>query len=333
MWSLSWPWVLVLLPLPLWAARALPKLTSPGGALWVPESIVRVFGGHGSSADIARMRGQMLVWVIWIALVFAISGPRIISPSPAMPVSGRDIMLVLDLSGSMERMDFQLDGQPISRLDAVKKIGVEFVHRREGDRVGLVIFADRAYVAASPTFDLEGIARAITNATIGIAGRNTAIGDGIGMALKRLEQSPSKSRVIILLSDGANNAGSVGPRSAANLARDLGIRVHTIALGENDLESGAEDPDAVDSATLRKVAEISGGTGFRVKTLSDLQAVTAEIDRMETNRGKAPPAEVFTDLWIYPAIIALIASLVFALLELGFTPVVILHRLRWKGQR
>ena len=305
MWSLASPWALALLPLPLLIAwLAPPRRRAFASALIVPERIADRLGGPGAGrfAALAALSSRLLPSLGWILLVVALAGPRQVSPSPALPISGRDIVLVLDLSGSMERHDFDLDGKPASRLDTVKSVAIDFVRHRAGDRVGLVIFAERAYFAAAPTFDLEGVVHVIEEATIGIAGRSTAIGAGLGLALKRLEPSQARSRVIILLSDGANNAGTVGPTDVAGLARDLGIRIHTIALGQNDLESVTDDPDAVDTATLRRVAEVSGGTPFRVRTTADLQAVARAIDAMEANRTKAPPAEVYRDVWVYPAV-------------------------------
>jgi Ca-activated chloride channel family protein len=319
--SLATPLALLLLPLPMLAALLLPPFRDRGvgAALRVPDAIAARFAFATDMGAAARTH-TWLAWTVWAALVIALAGPRMLVPSPALPVSGRDIVLVLDLSGSMDRKDFSIDGQPARRLDAVKKVAIDFVRGRSGDRIGLVIFAERAFFAAAPTFDVESVARTIDEATIGIAGRSTAIGEGLGLALKRLGASPSPSRVVILLSDGANNAGTVGPSDVAVLARELGIRVHTIALGENDLESTTDDPDAVDAATLRRVAELSGGTAFRVRTTADLEQVGHAIDAMETSRGAAPPARVYRSLWIWPAMIALAASLAILALDWGLLP-------------
>ncbi len=308
MWSLADPLALLLLPLPLLAARLLPPAFGASGALRVPMAIgARLEAGSGSGVAAAGRRALPLL--LWVALVIALAGPRVVMPSPALPASGRDIVLALDLSGSMEREDFELDGEVVSRLDAVKQVAVEFVRGRAGDRVGLVIFAEKAYFAAPPSFDVESVARSIAAATIGISGRSTAISDGLGLALKRLQTSRAPSRVVILLSDGVDTAGTVDPRDAAGLAKQLGIRVHTIALGIRDT-SDAEDPrDAVDAETLRAVAELSGGTAFRVRTTDDLAAVARSIDAMEASQAGAPIVELHRELWIYPAALALLAAL------------------------
>ena len=311
------PLALLLLPLPLVALLLLPPAAGEeGGAMRVPETIAaRLAAGIG-----ARVAGRSrlgLAGLLWIALILALAGPQRLEPSPALPVSGRDLVLVLDLSGSMDRKDFEIDGTPARRLDAVKKVAAAFVRGRTGDRIGLVIFAERAFFAAPPTFDTESVARTIEAATIGIAGRSTAIGEGLGLGLKRLAKSPAPSRVVILLSDGANNAGTVGPRDVAVLARDLGIRVHTIALGANELGMVGDDPDAVDAATLRRVAELSGGTAFRVRSTGDLEAVSATLDAMEANRGRAAAAQIFHSYWVYPAVAALLLALALAASDAG----------------
>jgi Ca-activated chloride channel homolog len=308
MWSLASPIALLLLPLPQLAARILSQPGAESGALIVPNAIAaRLEAGQASAMDAAGRR--LLPIILWVALVLAIAGPQRVVPTKALPASGRDIVLSLDLSGSMEQMDFEYEGRKVSRLDAVKRMAIAFVRGRAGDRVGLVIFAKEPYFATPPTYDVEAVAQSIEAATIGISGRSTAISDGLGLALKRLEKSASRSRVVILLSDGVNNAGTVVPKDAAELARTLGIRVHTIALGPRDMSETENDPDVVDTETLRAVAQASGGTAFRVRTTSDLEAVGRSIDAMETSPAEAPVAEIHRNFWMYPAALAFLAAL------------------------
>ena len=312
--DLAAPWALVLLALPLAAQRLMPAEAAGGsGALRVPASLVaRAQGG----ADVAARgrRRTWLIWTLWAALVAALSGPRLVLPARALPASGREIMLAMDLSGSMERRDFSLDGETVNRLVAVKRVGADFIRRRAGDRIGLVIFADQAFVAASLTFDTAGVARALEEATIGLVGRSTGIGDGLGLALRRLDPrdargdpgqpAPATSKAVILLSDGANNAGQTTPRDVAELARELGIKVYTIALGPRDMADADGEQDVVDTETLRQMAEISGGRAFRVRTTDDLIAVADAIDTLEGGRAKAPPVPLRRDLWPWPASLA-----------------------------
>jgi len=215
-------------------------------------------------------------------------------------------MLSLDLSGSMEREDFNLNGEVVSRLSAVQAVASEFVKGRLGDSVGLVIFGDRAYVAAAPTHDVVSVAHVVETSIIGISGKSTAIADGIGLAIKRLREREAKSRVIILLSDGQDTSGNTDPVAAAEVAADYGIRIYTIALGPMDLESTPSARDAVDTETLRDVAEAANGKMFRVKTTDDLRAVTAAIDALEPSPSKAPPIQTWRDFWIYPGGLAVL---------------------------
>lgn len=318
--DLAAPWALLALPLPLLAARLIPAEPEGGsGALRVPGTLV---GAGRSGADLAARgrRRAALTWTLWIALVVALSGPRLVMPATALPASGREIMIAMDLSGSMERRDFALDGETVTRLTAVKRVGTDFIRRRAGDRIGLVIFADQAYVAAAPSFDTAAVARALDEATIGISGRSTGIGDGLGLALRRLDPRDAggeaasdpaggkAAKAVILLSDGANNAGQTAPKDVADLAKELGIKVYTIALGPRDMADADGEQDVVDTETLRDMAQASGGEAFRVRTTDDLVKVADAIDRLEGGRALAPPLPLRRDLWPWPAALALLSA-------------------------
>ena len=267
--ELADPWVLLLLPVPLLAMRLLRARSREGGALVVPEGIggALIAAGHGGAGEAERRLGRVLVWAVWALVLLALAGPRSLAPVSALKVSGRDLAVVLDLSGSMVRDDFYLDGEQITRLEAVTTVGAEFARRRGGDRVALIVFGSEAYYAAPFTFDVEAVARRIEEATIGISGRATNISDGLGLALKRMANSEAASRVVILLSDGSNNAGATNPRGVADLAAGMGVRVHTIALGPKDKAEAEEgERGVVDAETLRAIAAISGGESFRVRT-------------------------------------------------------------------
>jgi len=241
--------------------------------------------------------------------VLALAGPQVSRPSGMIPASGRDIVLAMDLSGSMEREDFDLDGTPLSRLDAVKRVASRLVASREGDRIGLVIFGDRAYFAQPLTFDVNAVARAIDEAQIGISGRATAISDGLGLAMKRLVASEAPTRVVVLFSDGSDTSGKVDAVEAARLAAGHGIRIHTVALGPQDMETAPKTRDAVDSETLRALAGASGGATFRVRGMEDLERMAAALDDLEPNPSERPPMLYRQSLWPWPAGVALILLL------------------------
>lgn len=302
MFDLAFPLALILLPLPL-LLLALPPRSGTSGAVELPPGIA-------GAATLAPVRTRhALRWACWVALVLALAGPERLVPIRDTSASGREIVLALDMSGSMLTEDFSLDGAQISRLDAVKRVAASFVRARGGDRIGLVLFADRAYVAAPPSFDLTSVARAIDEAQIGITGRSTAISDGIGLALKRLAEGGARSRVIVLLSDGRDTAGRVDARQVAQLAAQNDVRIHTIALGPDDLETRPAARDAVDTATLRAIAEASGGRSYRVRAMSDLTEMSADLDLLEPNPAQRPPVIVAQPVWIWPALLALAAAL------------------------
>lgn len=301
--TLAAPWLLLLLPLPLVLLRLMPPRQTGAGALFLPPALALAFH-RTETTPVHRHARLIALGAAWIAVVAALAGPRQERVLDIVPASGRDIVLALDLSGSMEREDFSLNGQTVSRLAAVQGVAADFVRGRTGDRVGLVVFGDRAYVAAPPTHDVASVARLIDGLQIGVSGKATAIADGLGLAIRRLRERDAKSRVILLLSDGQDTTGMVDPVAAAQTARDLGMRVYTIALGPADLSDDPGARDAVDADTLRRIAEAAGGETFRVRTTDDLQAVTAAMDRLEPSLGAMPPVRTWRLYWPWCAAVA-----------------------------
>ncbi len=300
---LTAPLALLLLPAPLALARLLPPAPAATGGLRIPPAIAGRLAGPAAVLH----RDRVLPAICWAALVLALAGPAGTLSTPGLPASGRDIVLVLDLSGSMEQPDFSLDGRPARRVDVVKRAAADFLRRRAGDRIGLVVFAENAYVAAPISYDLAGVRQALADLTIGLAGRSTAIGDGLGLAIKRLHAAPGPARLAVLLSDGSNNAGTVAPADAARLARAVGVRVDTIAFGTDQPIDGV--PSDLDPAALAEIAAVSGGQTFRVRTTGELDAVYRAIDAMEGSPSPAPPAVIRRPLWTWPAALALVAAL------------------------
>lgn len=314
MFELADPWFLLALPLPLLVARMFGGQRADNRALYLPERVgAAMVAASGGPAPLARVPLRMgLLAAAWVLLVIAVAGPRDLAPVSALKVSGRDLALVLDLSGSMVRDDFHLDGEQITRLDAVKRVGADFARRRGGDRMALIVFGSEAYFATPFTFDVEAVADRIDEAVIGISGRATNISDGLGLALKRMAKSEAETRVVILLSDGVNNAGATNPRGVAELAARMGVRVHTIALGPKDLASAEEgERGVVDAVTLAAIAKVSGGETFRVKTTEDLEAVARALDRLEATDSDGLAAEVHRDYWPWPAALAALLLLAF----------------------
>lgn len=310
------PLAFLLLPLPLLARLLMPARATPG-ALAVPAAIAGRLEAGIASAARRDARFLALGGLAWILLVTALAGPQRVLPATALPASAHELMVVIDLSGSMETRDMVLNGEKVRRVEAVKAVAAEFMRRRVGDRIGLVLFAEHAEVAAVSTFDVEAVAETMEEAEIGALGRSTAIGDGLGLAIKRLRDSTTPNRVVVLLSDGTSTAGSVSAEDAAALARQLGIRVHTIALGtEEELSpTSVGVASLVDVRTLSAIAAISGGEGFRVSSTEDLEAVVAAIDALEGGRLEAPPTSVAEPLWPLPAAAAFVVLAGLVVLE------------------
>jgi Ca-activated chloride channel family protein len=292
MWSLAWPWVLLALPLPLLINRFLPETSSLQDAgLKVPS-----FGGFAVLADRSHAE-QLLSWKMWLAviawilLVVAAARPERIGDELDVPVSGRNLMLAVDLSGSMDQKDFELGARRVDRLTATKAVASDFISRREGDRIGLILFGERAYLQVPLTLDRETVKVLLLEAFIGLAGEKTAIGDAITLAVKRiheLEEDPGE-QVLVLLTDGANTAGEVQPMKAAELAQQVGLRIYTIGIGAEQLEvssliGGARNinPSAdLDEDTLTSIAEMTGGRYFRAKDTAGLQDIYRLVDELE----------------------------------------------------
>ncbi|MDQ3618176.1 MAG: VWA domain-containing protein [Pseudomonadota bacterium] len=284
----AWPWMLLALPLP-WIARwLLPATRNPSAALKVPYGArldaVAQAGGRGGSG----IGAGWLVWIAWIFLCIAAARPQELGEAVQPPQVGRDMMLALDLSGSMSQPDMELGGRPVDRLTAAKAVLADFLDRRGGDRVGLIVFGRRAYALTPLTLDRATVRQQLADSVVGLAGQETAIGDAIGLAVKRLRDQPEGQRVLILLTDGVNTAGAIEPGKAAELASDNGVRVHTVAFGGDGTMSvfGFQLPmpgggDEIDEASLRDIAARTGGRFFRARDTAELGGIYAEIDRLE----------------------------------------------------
>jgi Ca-activated chloride channel homolog len=284
----AWPWMLLALPLPWLVRKWLPPARSSAAALKVPygdrlEAIAGL-GGPGRVGGVG-----VLAWLAWALLCVAAARPQALGTAVQPPQAGRDLMLAVDLSGSMGDEDMALGGQPVDRLTAAKAVLADFLDRRSGDRVGLLVFGDRAYVLTPLTLDLDSVRSQLDDSVVGLAGRATAIGDAIGLAVKRLRPQPAEQRVLVLLTDGVSNAGMLDPLKAAELARDEGVRIHSIGFGGAGeslsvfgipLQLPGGD-DGTDLATLQRIARLTGGKAFRARDTEELAGIYAEIDRLE----------------------------------------------------
>lgn len=315
----AWPWLLLALPLPWLMRRLWPAAPSAAPALRVPYGErLDTIGGRSVRA---RPQGLgLLPWLAWALLCVAAARPQQLGDIVQPPQAGRDLMLAVDLSGSMEERDIELEGRVVPRLTAAKAVIADFLERRSGDRVGLVVFGERAYALTPLTRDLQTVQEQLDGTVTGLAGRATAIGDAIGLATKRLQQQPAEQRVLILLTDGVNTAGALAPDKAAQIARDAGVRIHTIAFGGYGAGLSVfgipirrpSSSDVTDEAGLKRIAELTGGRAYVARDVDQLVGIYAEIDRLEPVQRPGQRLRPRIERYAWP----LSASLLLALLVL-----------------
>ncbi|HVS77851.1 MAG TPA: VWA domain-containing protein [Steroidobacteraceae bacterium] len=322
MFHLAWPWMALLLPLP-WIVLRLRRAAEPGGsALYLP--FAATVAAPAATATLPRSMLALLA-AIWALLVLAAMRPQWLGQPLPVPTSGRQIMLAIDCSGSMASQD--MGGA--SRLEIVQIVAGRFIDQRRGDQIGLILFGTRPYLQAPLTMDLATVRQFLDEAVVGVAGPQTAIGDAIGLAIKELRQrertggAPVHQSVLILLTDGGNDAGVMPPLEAARLAAQTGLRIFTIGVGAAEeqslfgLTSGNAD---LDVGLLKKIASITGGEYFRAASPEALQAVYRRINHLEPTVGNRqwlrPAAEWFT----WPLALALLLSVPAAWLMAGRLP-------------
>jgi len=323
-----WPWAFALLPLPV-LARLLLKPEKPEQAAlrvsqlqsWSSQQQTE----HGAAGE--SLWRLLAIWLIWACLLTALARPYQMGEAISLPQSGRDLMLAVDISGSMQIEDMAIQGAYTTRLHAVKYVLNDFIDQREGDRLGLILFGTNAYVQSPLTFDRETVRQYLLEAQIGLAGEQTAIGDAIGLAVKRLLAQPAESRVLVLLTDGANTAGEVEPIKAAQLAADNQVRIYTIALGSDSMVvpslfgSRRVNPSKdLDERTLTNIAKLTGGEFYRALNFEQLQQIYDLIDQLEPSEKDPQQFRPQHSLFQWPLAIALIASLLLAFASLSFAP-------------
>ena len=317
MFELEWPWIFYLLPLPLLVYFALPaRALMRQAALRVPH--IEDFRLGEASLQQAQLRqwARWLSLLIWVLLLFAASRPQWLGEALEIPVSGRDLVLAVDLSDSMRTGDFKIDGNQVNRLEATKQVASAFIERRRGDRLGLILFGSQAYLQTPLTFDTRTVDRLLQESFIGMAGERTAIGDAIGLALKRVNGKADHARVLILMTDGANTAGEVTPIKAAQLAAERGLKIYTIGIGA-DPEAQISwfglrrsNPSAeLDEVTLRSIAELSGGRYFRARDSEELAEIYRILDQLEPLQRDQQELRPVRELFTWPLLMAMILSL------------------------
>jgi len=314
----EWPLLILALPLPFLVRWLIPaELPAEQAALKVP--FLDDFGsGETKVVSQNKQWPILLASLAWFCLVVACMRPQWMGEPIEQAVSGRDLMLAVDLSGSMKAKDFIVNDRPVDRLTATKNVASEFIKRRAGDRLGLILFGTQAYLQTPLTFDRATVITLLNESALGLAGENTAIGDAIGLAVKRLRKQKTESRVLILLTDGANTAGEVTPLKAAELAADNNLKIYTIGIGADEMiirsffGSRKVNPSGdLDEKTLKAIADKTGGRYFRARNTEELNEIYQLLDELEpVEKDKQyfrPKTELYH--WIL-AIALLLASII-----------------------
>ena len=327
MWSLAWPWMLLALPLPLLVRKLMaPVSANQDAGLKVPSLRGFAVLSHRSEVE------QLLNWrfwlavIAWILLVIAAARPERIGDEVDVPVSGRNLMLAVDLSGSMDAKDFELGSRRVDRLTATKAVASDFIGRREGDRIGLILFGERAYLQVPLTLDRETVKILLLEAFIGLAGEKTAIGDAITLAVKRIHDQGAEAgeQVLVLLTDGANTAGEIDPLKAAELAQQIGLRIYTIGIGNDNMVVSSitggtrrVNPSAdLDEETLTAIANQTGGQYFRAKDTAGLQEIYRLLDELEPVAEPEAGFRPIKSLYYWPLGGALVLAVFLAVMNL-----------------
>ena len=311
MLSLVWPWALALSPLPLLYRYWRRPINQTINALRAPAmlAITKPQDSQFNTATWLKNLLKILLTLCWLCTVVALARPQWVGDPAALPTSGRDLLLAVDISPSMRQRDMRIGGQVVNRLVAVKSVVGEFVEKREGDRLGLILFGEQAYLQTPLTFDRKTLQTLLHEAQMGFAGSNgTAIGDAIGLAVKRLQDRPKNHRVLILLTDGANNAGALEPIKAAQLASRAEVKIYTIGVG-------ARGARGLDEQTLAEIAKITGGQFFRARNPAELEAIYQELNRLEPVDQEAETIRPTISLYHWPLGVAFMLSLLIAVIR------------------
>jgi len=317
MLDFNFVWAFILLPLPLLVYFfSKKKNIQTGSALKLPfyQRIISLQTSQSSKRLQFSWR-ELLLWLIWVLLIIAASSPVWLGKPITLPQEGRSIMLAVDISGSMRTPDMVLNHKRVNRLTAIKAVAGQFINARKGDRLGLILFGSKAYLQTPLTFDRNTVNAMLTDATIGLAGQMTAIGDAIGLSIKRLMNYPAKSRVLILLTDGSNNSGTVSPLSAAQMAAKQDIKIYTIGFGSDEMaihtvfgKRMINPSNDLDEDALKQIAKTTGGKYFRAKDTHSLAAIYSLLNQLEPINADKKVFRPMQPLYPWPLGLALLLS-------------------------
>lgn len=333
MLSFNLPWVAVLLPLPIlvWWLWPRPHTATDAYSHSDNSTLLHPALGRLASTFIASRslthagsRLQLLLLgLLWVMLVLALMQPQWLKPHTEIRTEGYDLMLAVDTSRSMEALDFSVKGRQVTRMAVIKGVLARFIKARDDDRIGIVVFGSQAYVLSPMTLDMQALLDLLDGVVARMAGDGTAIGDAIGLGVKKLRERPEGSRVLILVTDGENTEGSLPPELAAKLAAHEGIRIYTIGVGSKGLvpfyENGrlTQVKMEIDEDLLTEVADITGGAYFRATDTSALEKIYQQIDQLEKTQAESRTVMIPQPLYRWPLGVALLLMFLLGLFPNG----------------
>jgi Ca-activated chloride channel homolog len=334
-YRLEYPWLLVLLPLPFLVYWLLLPYKEEQDSLRLTffnyiTSALGVTPQPGAVIPKTNWLQKIIAPICWCLLVVALARPQFVEPPIQKIQPGRDLMLALDISQSMETPDFRTpDGKRMRRVDAVKQVVGEFIQRRKNDRIGLIVFGQAAYPVVPFTLDHDACLKILSQTDAGMAGPQTMIGDAIGLTIKQFDSSDAKQRVLILLTDGNDTGSRMPPRKAAEIAGQRSITIHVVGLGD----PRATGEDKVDYAALNDIAKSTGGQVFHGENQKELENAYDTLDRITPQNFKTLSYQPKRELFAYPLGAALLLLAGYHVLMLLIRLVMrLFHRSRETGK-
>ena len=319
--SFIWPWMIAFLPLPWIIHRIIKPVHKQHTPLLAPQIIARIEDQLPTENLIESNQPSkgipILAILMWFSLIIAATRPVLYLDATPFQVSGKEMLLAVDLSGSMQKEDMYLAGDEVNRLVAVKSVVSEFIARRKGDRMGLIVFGTQAFLQSPLTYDLNTVNTLLNETEIGMAGNNTAIGDAIGLTLKHLYESKSSNNaILILLTDGSNTAGNVNPLDAASKAQEMGLKIYTVGVGRiksrNGLDRFMTNKSDMDIDTLTKISDLTGGQFFQANDTEQLGEIYQYINKLESVEHEIFSYRLRTEFYVWPLGFAFLLSLLLA---------------------
>lgn len=294
--TFAWPWFACILPLPLLVWWLIKPKQNQHLIIYAPT--LPYFSKKLTGDTPRHFWARILLVLCWILLVISLSRPQLLDNPIVQTSPSRDLLLAIDLSKSMQIKDMSLNGQPAERLEIVKSYLQSFIKQRQGDRIGIILFADHAYLMVPFTQDWQAARQLLSEVNYGLAGQFTAIGEAITLAVKRTLHEPIKNKILILLSDGRDTVNTLQPLDAAALAKASGLKIYTIGIGSDPSETQTESD--LDETTLESIATMTGGQYFRARSEQDLSEIYQQINLIEPLSLKTVTYQPYKELLVWP---------------------------------